>query len=287
MNQREQSEAWDDVRKAFASSIMVDTSLSSLAQNLDGADWPMKGKDETPANYIDLTYEELFELLALKGQPPGRVEHLITILTDTLAFDNPFGEMVEQNEAAAAKDNQLLKNMAKLGIPEDFPIGLTSLTQDTKEFCRLENLTTLGAFSVFAQSMAQNVIVGGDFRKLLNALSHVDEATLAEVLPYRPGAKGLHLVEALAADSKSADPKAGAAKSVGYFQEDVRRIKADLAGGGPLARHFAVLNNRPLEAAAAELLRPYLVVAAVAPAKRPAAPKKPGFLQSVLSVFRR
>ena len=41
----------------------------------------------------------------------------------------------------------------------------------------------------------KNVIVGGDFRKLLNALSHVDEGALAEVLPFRRGQKGLHLVE--------------------------------------------------------------------------------------------
>ena len=46
--------------------------------------------------------------------------------------------------------------------------------------------------------MAQNVIVGGDFRKLLNALSHVDEQAIAEVLPFRRGATGLHLIEALA-----------------------------------------------------------------------------------------
>ncbi len=38
---------WDEVRSAFATSIMVDTALSSLAQNLDGPDWPIKGKDET------------------------------------------------------------------------------------------------------------------------------------------------------------------------------------------------------------------------------------------------
>ncbi len=263
MASKNPTKEWDAVRKAFSSSIMVDTSLSSLAQNLDGPDWPMKGKDETPAAYIDLSYEELYELLALKGQPPERVEHLVSILTDTLAFDNPFGEMVEQNEAAAAKDNQLLKNMSRLGIPENFPISLTALSPDTREFCRLEQLTTLGSFSVFAQSMSQNVIVGGDFRKLLNALSHVDEASLAEVLPFRPGAKGLHLVEALAADTRHADPKAQAEKSIAWFQNEFNEIKADIASGGLLARHFAVLNDRALEAAASELLRPYLKSAPV------------------------
>ena len=39
---------WDETRAAFGTSIMVNTALSSLAQNLDGPDWPLKGKDETP-----------------------------------------------------------------------------------------------------------------------------------------------------------------------------------------------------------------------------------------------
>ena len=54
---------WDDVRTAFATSIMVDTSINSLAQNLDGPEWPLKGKDDTPAKYIDLSFEEVVELL--------------------------------------------------------------------------------------------------------------------------------------------------------------------------------------------------------------------------------
>ena len=54
---------WNEVRTAFASSIMVDTQVSSLAQNLDGPVWPVKNKDETPSKYIDLTYDEAQELL--------------------------------------------------------------------------------------------------------------------------------------------------------------------------------------------------------------------------------
>ena len=43
---------WDDVRSAFATSIMVDTSLHSLAQNLDGPGWPIQSKDDTPATVV-------------------------------------------------------------------------------------------------------------------------------------------------------------------------------------------------------------------------------------------
>jgi hypothetical protein len=249
---------WDEVRSAFAASIMVNTPLSSLAQNLDGPDWPVKGKDETPAKYVDLSYDEMIGLLALKGQPPGRADQLVGILKETLAFDNPFGDMVAQTEAAEKKDNQLLKNMARLEIPEAFPIGLTALGADTREFCKLEKLTTLGEFAIFAQDMSQNVIVGGDFRRLLNSLSHIDEQTLAECVPFRPGSKGLHLFEAVAQAAVSPAPAERTAAAVDWFKADLEAIKKDLAGGGTLARSLAVLRNPQVEAKVGELLQPHL-----------------------------
>lgn len=249
---------WDQARSAFASSIMVDTAISSLAQNLDGPDWPIKGKEETPAKYIDLNFEEVVELLQLKGQSPERVDQLIGIFRETLAFDSPFGEMVEQTEVASARDNPLLKNLAKLGIPENFPIALTALEPGTLEFCKLEKLTTLGEFAVFSQGMAQNVIVGGDFRKLLNALSHVDEGALTQVLPFRRGAKGLHLIEALAQAASAPDAAARAELATTWFREELSLIEKEIAAGGSLERHFVFLGNPALEKRAADLLRPHL-----------------------------
>jgi len=259
---------WDDVRTAFATSIMVDTSLNSLAQNLDGPEWPIKGKDDTPAKYIDLSFDEVVEFLQLKGQSPDRLDQLIDILKETLAFDTPFGDMVEQTQAAADRDNTLLKNLAKLGIPENFPIELTSVEPATLEFCKLESLSTLGEFAVFAQSMSQNVIVGGDFRKLLNALSYVDEGALAEALPFRRGDKGLHLVEAVAHAARTNDGPARTELAITWFSDDLASIERDLANGGSLDRHFVVLGNPELEKRAAALLRPHLRVAAAAPEKK-------------------
>lgn len=249
---------WDDTRTAFSTSIMVDTALSSLAQNLDAPDWPIRGKDETPAKYIDLTFEEVTELLQLKGQSPDRIDQLISILKETLAFDSPFGEMVAQAEVASARDNPLLKNLAKLGIPENFPIALTALGADTIEFCKLEKLSTLGEFAVFAQGMSQNVIVGGDFKKLLNALSHVDEAALASVLPFRRGAKGLYLAEALVQAAQSKDAVAHAELATTWFKDELTAIEKDVASGGALSRHFVRLGDPAIEARAVELLKPHL-----------------------------
>jgi hypothetical protein len=256
---------WDEVRTAFATSIMVDTALSSLAQNLDAPDWPIKGKDETPAKYIDFNFEEATEMLQLKGQKPERLDQLIGILKETMAFDSPFGEMVTQAEESSARENQLLKNLAKLGIPENFPIALTALEAGTLEFCKLESLSTLGEFAVFAQGMSQNVIVGGDFKKLLNALSHVDEGALAEALPFRRGAKGLHLVEALAHATRYADATARADAATMWFRDELTAIESDVAAGGSLARHFVVLGNPEVEKRAAALLTPHL--------RRPAMPE--------------
>ncbi len=264
---------WDEVRGAFATSLMVDTAISSLAQNADVPDWPIRGKDETPASYIDLNFEEVTERLKLKGQKPDRLDQLIGILRETLAFDSPFSEMVVQTEMASARDNPLLKNLAKLGIPENFPMALTALDANTLEFCRLEKLTTLAEFAIFAQRMSQSVILGGDFRKLLNALSHIDESALAEVLPFRRGAKGLHLVEALAQATQTKEPAARVDLATAWFRDEFAAIETELALGGALARPLSLLGDPAIEVRAAALLGAHLGL----PASAAAGKKRSGF----------
>ncbi len=284
---------WDDVRMAFSSSILVDTSLTSLAQNLEGVDWPLAGSDETPAAYIDLSFDEMRERLALRGQPPRVADQLIDILKETLAFDNPFGDMVTQSEAAAAGDNPLVKNLEKLKIPSAFPIALTSLAPETLMFCRLENITTLGEFALTAQRMASTVIVGGDFRALLNALSNIDERTLARYLPFRPGSSGVHYLEGLS-HAVSAQPVAiqaalagqcavklpeaaeEMARSVqpeqlarakgelllhagmlrGFCEEEHAEMQRQIAAGADPRRMVAVLGDPMTEAIVADLITP-------------------------------
>jgi len=285
---------WDEVRMGFHTSIMVDTSLNSLAQNLDAPDWPLHGKEETPAKYIDLTFEDLQLVPGLAGRP-DRIDHLIAILRDTLAFDDPFGEMVDQSTAIGDRDNPLLKNLAKLEIPTSFPIEFTMVSPDTKEFCQLEKITTLGEFADFAQSMPPHVIVGGDFRTLLNALAHVNEDALAAILPFRPGSKGLHLPEALGLlvaampvgerlalfkrlggrltaeelakmarldKNELRQVEAGlrerAARIFGVFQSEFDELTASLKEGGSLDRYLVVLEDPVQEALAMELLEPAL-----------------------------
>ncbi|WP_415907731.1 hypothetical protein [Oleiharenicola sp. Vm1] len=187
---------WDDIRKRFHNSIMADTSLSSLAQNLDTADWPVKGEEEKPSKYIDFNYDELLLLPEIAGSEK-RADHLIGILKETLAFDDPFGDMVAQVEESASKENPVLKTLGRLGIPEAYPLALVNLTEGTRTVCASEGVKTIGEFANLAQQMSTRVVIGGDFRALLNALSHGDEEGIGQFLPFRKGASGLHLPEAL------------------------------------------------------------------------------------------
>jgi len=195
---------------------MADTSLTSLAQNLDTTDWPVRGEEEKPSKYIDFTYAELLALPELAGSEK-RADHLIGILKETLAFDEPFGDMVAQVEENTAKDNAVLKTLSRLGIPEDYPLALVSLSEGTRAVCVSEGVRTIGEFATLAQQMATRVVIGGDFRALLNALSHGDEEGIGQFLPFRKGSSGLHLPEALglAAATLSRSEQVGLAKAYG------------------------------------------------------------------------
>jgi hypothetical protein len=114
------------------------------------------------------------------------------------------------------------------------------------------------------------VIVGGDFKKLLNALSHIDENSLAEVLPFRPGQKGLHLVEAIAHCSRHSDAVARVEIATTWFADELAGIEQDVRAGQPVERRFVVLGNPELEKRAVALLRPHLRV----PGLATSAPKK-------------
>jgi hypothetical protein len=309
---------WDKVRMDFHTSIMVDTSLNSLAQNADVADWPLKGKDETPAKYIDLSFEELQLVPGLSGYPE-RIDQLIGILEETIAFDNPFGEMVGQSTVAATEENPLLKNLSRLEIPLDFPLEAAMLSADTQSFCQLEGIVTLADFANFAQNMPPQVIVGGDLRTFLNALAHVNEAALAAILPFRPGSKGLHLPEALgqligtlptgerlalfrqcggelteaeaaeaAVCSKPQLAAIGAALQerargvAQLFPDELAALPARIAESGSLERHLVVLGDLQKETLAAKLLEPLIRPPDTSPADTRSGKAEKGGLFSAL-----
>ncbi|MBL9217752.1 MAG: hypothetical protein JNG82_04650 [Opitutaceae bacterium] len=190
------STEWDDIRKKFRNSIMADTALISLAQNLDTKEWPHSGDDEKPSKYIEFSYDELLMLPELAGNA-DKADHLIGILKETLAFDDPFGDMVAQVEETAAKDNPILKTLARLNIPAAYPMALANFSEGTRIVCASEGVKTVGEFANLGQQMATRVVLGGDFRNALNALTQGDEEGIGQFLPFRKGSTGLHLAEAI------------------------------------------------------------------------------------------
>lgn len=200
---------WDELRRNFRGSIMMNTDLNKLAQNI-GAQWPLRGEEETPQKYVSMTLEELLMYPELASKPE-RIQLLRDILSETLAFDDPFGDMVEQVDSSSKKDESAFKTLRKLDIPSDFPIKLVHFPKATHEFCQAEGIATLNDFIAFSQNMAQSIVVGGDFRRLLNSLTHQDNDVIAEYLPLNKSEGKLNIVESfglLAGEFKPAEQKA-------------------------------------------------------------------------------
>ncbi|HWA26472.1 MAG TPA: hypothetical protein VG734_12500 [Lacunisphaera sp.] len=281
---------WDDIRKKFRHSIMADTSLVSLAQNLDTKEWPHKGEDEKPSKYIDFDYNELMMLPEIAGNA-GKADHLIGILKETLAFDDPFGDMVSQVEQSSSKENPILKTLSRLHIPDDYPLTLCNFSEGTRVVCASEGIKTIGAFANLGQQMSTRVVLGGDFRNALNALTHGDDEGIAVFLPYRKGSSGIHLPEAIglipaglpridqvslakAYGAKLSNSDGAVAKALTkeqiqkheammlptvnaaleWFKDGKAALLKHLADGGTYERYFVVLNDPVREAIAVRLL---------------------------------
>ena len=272
---------WNALRLAFHGSPLVDAPLSALAQNIDGCAWPLDDAEEKPSAYIDLPYGEALGRLRLLDLAPARLDTLADILRGTLAFDESFGAMAAVASGAEAAADPLARKLARLGIPADFPVVLCNLPPGTLNFCEREGLHTLGAFLEFSRGASRTVIVGGEFRDLLNAVGHTDEETLARYLPFRPRASGLHLVEALghlvrplgiearialARDPALAEPdlRARASRLFEYFPGQCDRLRAAVSEGAPYTRLVVSLDDLSLESAVAGLLRLHLETASPA-----------------------
>ena len=292
--------AWDELRRTFHSSMMMDTALTSLAENIDGCVWSVKGADETPAAYVDLSYPEVIDRLRARGLPPAVLDDLVDILRGTLAFDESFGEMVGIAGKAEAESDPVPRNLERLGIPLTFPVRLCNLTPGTFEFCQREKMELLADFLTFSRGASRQVIIGGEFRELLNAITHIDEETIARFLPFRIKTAGLYFIEGLALlvrslpedarqrlvkqpDSLPEELRARATLLADYFPGQILEMQAAVKAGTQLSRLVAPLDDLPIEPAVAALLRVYLTPkpAFATPA---AAPVKRGFFQRLFGL---
>lgn len=289
---------WDKLREEFLHSLLIDTSIAALAENIDGCRWPLRGEDETPAAYVHLDHAEALARLRSLGQSPAALDKLADILRGTLAFDASFGEMVHIAGQAEADNDPVARNLERLAIPADFPVALCNFKATTLDFCQREKIATLGEFIAFARSVARQVILGSEFRDLLNSLSHLDEPQLARLLPYRLKTSGLYLVEGLAhlvralpaarraqlvasPEKTAADLLSAAEKLAAHFAGQLAEMRATHAAGTPLARLVAPLDDIGLEPAVAALLGRLLVPAA--PPADKSVGERPGFLRRLFA----
>jgi len=309
----EQAE-WEDIRLRFFNSLLVDTPIHSLIQNLEmGVSWPIEGPQEVPSKYIDFGWEEVNEVPGIAGHPE-RLNLLITVLRETIAFDDPFGEMVTTVESATDRDNALERTLEALQIPKDCPLRFGALSEETLSFCEGEGVTTVGEFANFAERMAQNILVGGDFKAALNALVTQDELGVARYFPYRPQEKGVHLVEAiglrvgqLSEEARHSLLKRYSFKRPGfsyekarlgredvlrleqkleaevremgrYFNTEIQAILVQVGVGICLDRRFVVLNDEEIEFISSALLARVMKLGQEhAPTPRQVAPRSRGF----------
>ncbi|MBC8008494.1 MAG: hypothetical protein H7067_00175, partial [Burkholderiales bacterium] len=288
------SAEWDELRHAFGGSLLAQASLAALAENIDGCVWPVQHPQETPAAYLDLAHTEVLARLAGLGLPSDRFDTLVEILRGTLSFDESFGDMVAVAGKAEADLDPVARNLERLGIPPDFPVALCQFRPTTMEFCRREKIVVIADFLAFARTTTTQVIVASEFRDLLNAVSHIDERTLARHLPFRPKSIGLHLVEGLALlvrglreDQREGvvlDPatlptplQARAHALALHFIDQLRALREAFRAGTPLSRLVAPLDELLIEPAVATLLQVHLTSPDPVPAPV-APPAKPGLL---------
>lgn len=283
---------WDELRETFKHSLLVDTSIAALADNIDGCQWPKKGPEEIPATYLGLTHEESLARLASLRLSAAHLDKLADILRGTLAFDQSFGEMAEVAGRAEADNDPLKRNLARLGIPEDFPVALCNFSPEIHGYCQDNGLVVIADFLAFSRDVARSAILAGEFRELLNACVHINEPVVARYLPFRLKTSGLHLLEgfahivrALDADTRallrqdpaaalSPEARAQADGLAGYFQTELGEILAAHEAGTPASRLVAVLGDIETETDVTALLTLYLPSI---PAEAHAAAHAPGF----------
>lgn len=197
------AEEWEHLRSRFLSSILNDTEIAVLGQNAS-ISWPFKGSDETPAKYIEYDFEELQHVPGLIGKKK-RVQTLMDILRETLAFDDPFSDMADTVEAESEQDDTFARILARYKIPANYPAEFIAFCPETRELIKAEDLKTLIEVIHFGQNLAQNVVVGGDLKSFLNGIAHEDAPSMMQYLPYRPGERGVYLAEAIGLIARSLD----------------------------------------------------------------------------------
>jgi len=283
-------EEWEMLRERFNASALNDMELSILAQNA-GKKWPFKGTDETPAKYIEFDFEDLASVPGLIGKKK-RVQTLMDILRETLAFDDPFGDMADKVEHDGETDVTYERVLERFSIPFDFPASFIAFDAEGRSMIREEGFETLIDVVEYGKKLPYDVQGADDLKALINSLAHRDEMGIAKYIPYRRGSPGVHLAEAIGQIASTMDTTLqielrsqigdelkpeeeqlledastmtleGRLKNAleridavsDWFDVEAAALRNLVENGGSYERYFITLNNPPLERVALALTR--------------------------------
>lgn len=284
------NEDWENLRMRFSSSALNDMELAILAQNA-GYSWPFKGSDETPSKYLEYDFDDLSSVPGLVGKK-RRIQILMDILRETLAFDDPFGDMADKVEVDGERDETYERVMKRLQLPYDYPAEFFSSDEETRKSITDKGCKTLIDIVLFGQSLTYDSTGVDDLKTFLNSLGHKDELGIGKYIPYRRGAPGLHLAEGFglvaarlspalqlklleesdvvlnseeamsleSADESAFESELEAAKDridaiCEWFESDREEMIAIVAEGGELRRYFVPINDHRIELIALSLAR--------------------------------
>ncbi|MGB0257369.1 MAG: hypothetical protein ACPGES_01840 [Coraliomargarita sp.] len=189
------SDAWERLRERFAGSEMRDMELNILGQNA-GKSWPFKGSDETPAKYLEFDFDDLGSVPGLIGKK-RRIQVLMDILTETLAFDDPFAEMADKVEADGEHDVTYERVIVRFEIPEAYPAEFMAFDSEARALIKNQGCQTLGEVVRYIVDLPFDSTGAEDLKTFLNLLGHKDELGIGRYIPYRRGKPGFHLAEAV------------------------------------------------------------------------------------------
>jgi len=197
------AEEWEHFRKRFSNSILKTAEIAELGRSV-GVSWPFKGNGETPEKYIQFTFEELQSVPGLIGKK-RRVNDLMDILREILAFDDPFSSMMDTVEKRSNEDRTYEVILKKLEIPEDYPVGLMYFSNKTSDQLYNKGIKTLIEAIRFGGRSLAKTNSENDLHSFINGLILANEATIQKHLPFRIGQTGLHLPEAVSLLARSID----------------------------------------------------------------------------------
>lgn len=284
------SNAWERLRERFAGSEMRDMELNILGQNA-GKSWPFKGSDETPAKYLDFDFDDLGSVPGLVGKK-RRVQVLMDILTETLAFDDPFGDMADKVEADGQHDVTYERVIVRFEIPEEYPARFIACDAEGRALIKEQGCETLGEVIRAVADLPFDSNGAGDLKAFLNLLGHKDELGIGRYIPYRRGKPGLHLAEAIGLiaanvpenlqlellsqtgfnltpeedvqlEASSTLTLEGQLKTAldqidavtAWFADEAAELQQLIEGGGSYERYFITINNSRTERIALALAR--------------------------------